>query len=176
MTRPEHAGTVHLHRPPAGRLFATTLQQVLTLVAVLFVLTVVAVTAAGDLSLWPLLVVQVLLVALWLRGVTGWARVDDDGLHWRYWTRSDRAWPHIGTVTLTRAANTMSYRAAGAPIILVRTKGGDEDFVVPARACGRHRREFGTAVLAAAEAHGVRTQVTSTGWDERPSHRGEPWE
>jgi hypothetical protein len=173
--RPEANG-IRLRRPLPARLFGSGPQAVLTLIAALFVVTVVAVAAAGDPSLWPLLLVQVVLVGLWLRAFTGWARVDDDGLTWRYWARWEHNWPKISAVTLTRRANTMSYRAAGPPIILVRVKGGDEDYVVPARACGRHRRAFGTAVLAAAKAHGVRTEVTSTGWNEKPGKIAEPWE
>jgi hypothetical protein len=173
---PSRGDGIRLHRPVSARLFGSGPQAVLTLIAALFVVTVVAVAASKDLSLWPLLLVQIVLVGLWLRAVTGWARVDDEGLAWRYWTRWEHAWPKISAVTLTRRANTMSYRAAGPPIILVRAKGGSEDFVAPARACGRRRREFGTAVLASAKAHGVRTQVTSTGWNEKPDEIAEPWE
>ncbi len=170
------ADGTRLRRPLPARLFGSGPQLVLTLVVALFVVTVVAVAASGDLSLWPLLLVQVVLVGLWLRAFTGWARVDDDGLGWRYWARWEHEWPKISVVTLTRRANSMSYRAAGPPVILIRAKGGSEDFVAPARACGRQRREFGTAVLAAAKAHGVRTRVTSTGWNEKPDEIAEPWE
>jgi hypothetical protein len=167
--------TVRLRWPVYGRLCATGLQQVLSAYAVLSIPLAGLLIWKEDLSQWPYLIVDGLLVALWLRGLTGWARVDDDGLHWRYWVRWDHPWPQISRVTLTRRANIGSYRAPGSPIILVRAEDGDEDFVTPALACGRRRREFGTAVLAAARAHGIRTEVTSTGWDEKPSRRAEPW-
>jgi hypothetical protein len=164
-----------LRRPLVARLFASGLQLFLTFVAVITIPVLGLTIWKGDLAMWPFLLVDVLLVALWLRGVTAWAQADDEGLRWRYWARWDHPWSKISRVTLTRHSNTFAYHAAGPPIILVRAKGGDEDFIVPARGCGRHRREFGSAVLAAARAHGVRTEVTSTGWDEKPDEIAEPW-
>lgn len=165
-----------LRRPLAARLFATTFQKVLTLVALVFLVSVGGSVASGNWSMWPYLVAQAAMVALWLRGFTAWARVDDEGLHWRYWVRWDHPWPEITRVTLTRRALLATVVGnGGPPIILVRTRG-DEDFIVPALACGRHRREFGTAVLAAARSRGTRTEVVSTRWNEDPTGVAAPWE
>ena len=103
-TRPTELNRVVLHRPPVARLFGTTPQTVLTLVAVISVITIVAVVSSGDWSPWPFLLVQAALVALWARGVTAWARVDDDGIHWRYWARWDHPWSKVTHVALTRRA------------------------------------------------------------------------
>ncbi len=167
---------VRLRRPLVSRLLATILQGYLSLGAALSVAAVLGVLMKPDLSLWPYLIAPVLLVVLWLRGATAWARIDEDGLHWRYWARWDHPWDTIAAITLTRRAVYGHHGAAAAPIILVRSRGGDEDVITPARACGRHRRDFGSAALAAARAHGVRTEVVSARWNEEPSRIAEPWE
>lgn len=158
-----------------ARLFATNVQSALSLVAAVATLTLALANPLSDRTLWPFLFVQLVLILLWLRGVTAWARVDDAGLHWRYWIGSEHSWGDVRTVTLTRRANPMSQAAAGVPIILVRGKDGDEDFIAPARGCGRRRREFASEVLAAARANGVATEVVATGWNEEPTRVAEPW-
>ncbi|HEY9482523.1 MAG TPA: hypothetical protein VIR00_06135, partial [Micromonosporaceae bacterium] len=111
--RPTDLNRVVLRRPLVGRLFGTTPQTVLTLVAVVFVITIVAVVRSGDWSPWPFLLVQAALVALWARGVTAWARVDEDGIHWRYWVRWDHPWSKITRVSLTRRALLSTVRGSG---------------------------------------------------------------
>lgn len=167
---------VVLRRSPVARLFGTTLQTVLTLVVVIFLITMVAVVSSGDWSQWPFLLVQAALVALWVRGFTAWARVDEDGIHWRYWARWDHPWSKITRVSLTRRALLATARGnGGPPIILVDAVGG-EDFVKPALACGRHRREFATAVIAAARTHGKPVRILSRRWNEEPTEIAQPWE
>lgn len=164
-----------LRRGIASRLFSSGIQAWLTLLAAGFVFCIVAL-ASGATALWPALVLTGVATALWARGVTAWARVDDDGLHWRYWTRTDLPWRSIHTITLTRRANVWSYVAKGGPIILVHGAKKFEDFVRPAIACGHHRRAFADEVTATARTHGVETEVVSTGWNAEPSRIAEPWE
>jgi hypothetical protein len=173
--RQESAVGARLRRPLLARLFATTLQGVLSCYAVVTIALIPLLIWKRDLSMWPYLLVDAALTLLWLRGFTAWASVDDDGLHWRFWVRWDHPWSEISKVTLTRHTRLMSAQTKGPPIILVRAKDGDEDYVLPAVGCLRHRREFGTEVLAAARTHGIRTEIVSTGWDEKPDHIAEQW-
>lgn len=175
-TRPTDLNCIVLRRPLVARLFGTTLQAVLTLVTVIFVITMVAVVSSGDWSLWPFLLVQAVLVALWTRGLTAWARVDEEGIHWRYWARWDHPWSKITRVSLTRRALLATVRGNGGPPIILVNAAGDEDFIRPALACGRHRREFATAVITAARAHGKPVKVLSRRWNEEPTETAQPWE
>jgi hypothetical protein len=115
---------------------------------------------------------------LWLRGLTAWASFDDDGVHTRFWARWDHPWDRIGKITLLRLENSMSSRAKGPPAILVHTTGkeGDDDYLAPARRCGRHRREFATELIVAARARGVQVEVGSTGWAEAQQTAAVPYE
>lgn len=104
----------------------------------------------------------------WLRGFTAWAEFDDDGVRWRYWVRHAYPWPQIARIDLSEQHRLTS--ASEFPVIVVQWRASgeqpaDSDDIRPARGCGRHRREFGAALLEAAARHGVRTRVRSTGWD-----------
>ena len=175
-TRPTDLNRVVLRRPLVARLFGTMPQIVLTLVAVVSVITIVAVVSSGDWSPWPFLLVQAAPVALWARGVTAWARVDEDGIHWRYWARWDHPWSKITRVSLTRRARLATVRGNGGPPIILVSTAGHEDLISPALACGRHRREFATAVITAAHAHGRPVSVLSRRWNEEPTATAQPWE
>ena len=89
-------------------------------------------------------------------------------MHTRYWVRFDYPWSDMRSVTLQRLGVWSSARTPGPPAIIVRMRGESEteDKLAPVLRCGRHRREFATALLAAAHAHGVRTVVGSSGWNE----------
>lgn len=109
----------------------------------------------------------VLLVALWWRVFTAWAEFDDDGVRWRFWARSEYLWPKIIRIDLTERRRLTS--DSGTPVIVVQWRGSaagpaDSDDIRPARGGGRHRREFGAALLEAAAKHGVRTRVRSSRW------------
>ena len=175
-TRPTDPNRVVLRRPLVARLFGTMPQIVLTLVAVVSVITIVAVVSSGDWSPWPFLLVQAAPVSLWARGVTAWARVDEDGIHWRYWARWDHPWSKITRVSLTRRARLATVRGNGGPPIILVSTAGHEDLISPALACGRHRREFATAVITAARAHGRPVSVLSRRWNEEPTATAQPWE
>lgn len=182
MSEPQSAGR-RLRRPLVARLFGTITQGVLSFVALItigLVVTVVIAAAAGKSvgGVTLLAVVPLLLTALWARGLTAWTSFDDEGVHTRYFVRSDHPWGKIHSITLQRLENVASVRSRGAPAIIVRMKGSSavEDRLDPVLRCGRRRREFGTALLAAARDHGVRAVVGSTGWDEAPETEVAPFE
>lgn len=171
-SRPDAGGApssrVRLRRPLLTRLFSSALQTLLTVYALAVAgMLVAAVAGRLDWSYWPLYLVDLAAVAVWLLGVTAWAEADDSGVRWRYWMKQDVPWRDVSRVALGQRA-IVQYGPGpdrSQPAILVRGKG-DEDFVRPAAMCGRHRREFGTAVLELAGRHGKQTAVIGRHWSE----------
>lgn len=160
---------VRLRRPALARLFSSPLQTLLTLYAAVTVgLVVAAVAGSLDWSYWYLYIIDVIAFAVWLLGVSAWAEVDDNGVRWRYWMKTELPWRDVSRVALGQRARVFQTRPGpdfGQPAVLVRSKG-DEDFIRPAAGCGRRRREFGTAVLQAAQAHHKRTEVIGRHWSQ----------
>jgi hypothetical protein len=168
---------VRLRRPVRARLFSGPLQTLLTLNAIVTVgLLGLAIAGKIDFNDWAQYLFEALLVALWLPGVTAWAEVDDAGLRWRYWMKCDLAWRDVARVALGQRA--IAQYGPGPdlsqPAIIVRSKGDDE-FVRPAAACGRGRKEFGTAVLRFAAAHHRHTEVIGKHWAEPATTQEMPW-
>lgn len=159
---------VQLRRPVLARLFSSALQTLLTVYALAVSgMVVAAVSGKLDWSYWPLYLVDLAAVAVWLLGVSAWADADDGGVRWRYWMKQDIAWQDVTRVALGQRA-VVQYRPGPdrkQPAILVSSRG-DEDFIRPAAMCGRHRRDFGTPLLALAAQHGKRTAVTGRHWSE----------
>lgn len=111
----------------------------------------------------------------WLAGVTAWARADDTGIRWRYWTKSQFRWEQIRRIELTNrefvlpesGGRTRSIVVFGKPAPGEKAETAAEDNVRPAEGAGRHLRAFGRDLSALARQHGVRVVVRSRGWDEQ---------
>jgi hypothetical protein len=160
-----------------ARLFSSPLQAVLTLYAIASVgFLVLALAGKIVSSEWYLYPIDLAAFALWLRGVTAWAEVDDAGVRWRYWMKYDYAWHEVTRIALGQ--RVVSQVGPGPdvsqPAILVRTRG-DEDFIRPAASCWRHRKEFGTAVVRFAAAHHKHTEVIGKHWTEPATTEELPW-
>jgi hypothetical protein len=163
--------TVRLRRPLYARLFSSGLQALLTVyTAVTVGFVVAAVAGSFDWAYWYVFVFDVVVVGVWLLGVTAWAEVDDRGIRWRYWMKHDYPWGDVSRVALGQRAMSPMFPGPDVrqPVILVRCKG-DEDFVRPAVLCRRHRREFGNALLQQATAHRKHTEVIGKHWDLQPT-------
>lgn len=110
----------------------------------------------------------------WLAGVTAWARADDDGLRWRYWTRTELRWENIRRIELTNREFVLPESGGRTRAIVVIAKPepgepddtGVQDSIRPAESAGRNLRRFGAEVAALAGRHGVHVVVASRGWDE----------
>lgn len=174
------ARPVRLRRTWGARLASSGLQLLLTLYVAFTVAFVVLFVATGraEWQYWYFYLLDVLLAALWLRGVTAWAEADDEGVRWRYWIRHEAPWGKVSRVALGERAVLFSpypFARTRTPAIEIRARGRDEVYIRPAAAMGRRRREFGTQLLRLAREHGVRAEVTGGRWNEPVTRPEQPW-
>lgn len=174
------SGRVRLRRTWNARLFGSWSQLALTLYAAAFLALLGLQGASGSLSgrYWYFYLVDAVVAVLWLRGITAWAEADEHGVRWRYWTKTDLPWRRVERVALGERAVLASPQPlprTREPAILVRTKSHDTEIIWPARGMSRRRREFGTALLALARAHGVATAVTGGRWNEPVTSPEQPF-
>lgn len=168
---------IRLRRGPVARIGSSNTQWVLSSFCVLILFAVVygTVKGRGWGGGWTIGAVVSLLVLFvpWIAGLTAWARVDDEGIHWRYWMKYSYPWQQITRITLTDRDLVMAPSGFNkVPTIVVhgRTERGGsrtgEDNIRPVEGAGRNRRAFADAVVAAAKQHGKRVVVASRGWNQ----------
>ncbi|HEU5265503.1 MAG TPA: hypothetical protein VFU35_02340 [Jatrophihabitans sp.] len=168
--------SVRLRRGIWARCASSGTQFVLTLFGGFAVFALIYGAVHGRGGGWTVggVVALVVLFVPWIAGLTAWARVDDDGIRWRYWLKYSYRWEQITRITLTNRDLVMAPSGFNSvPTIVVhgRTRRGKpgagfEDSVRPVEGTGRNRRAFADAVVAAARAHGTKVVVSSRGWNQ----------
>jgi hypothetical protein len=159
---------VRLQRSLPGRLFAgSAAQWVLTLVVLLEIGLIAVVASIGDLGkVLPSLGAAVIVLLIWLAGVLAAARVDADGIRWRYYAAHDYSWSQVERVRFGGKLIKGSVQFGQAAIFI--TVAGREHAITPAYGCGRERLiEFGDALINQARLHhvGVSLDTTDRRWD-----------
>ena len=169
--------TVRLRRGVFARLGGSGVQLLLTMAALGGLFSIGYPISQGRLpSLpWTFWLVYVPPFALWLAGVTAWARADETGVSWRYWMKQEMRWEQITRVTLTKRVllgQQSGFNRVRTIAIRWRTTGPDHHSstsdvnIRPADFCGRHQRRFATALIALAEQHHRHVVIASRGWEQ----------